>query len=753
MNKLDLVKLSMQCVRGDSPACAAACPFELDIRSFMEKMQTGKYDSAYKIYSKAVIFPAIISHICPAACEKACVRSKVDAPVAISALERACCQFNLSKVSSSFIPDKKKKILVAGGGMAGLGAAVRLSQRGYHVQLVESRSELGGSLWNIDETRLPRADLIAEMNGLSQNKFLTVQLGRRLENLDDYIFDAAFLAIGDTRGITGIDGRSGIFTMESMQDRISNPIESICAGMKMSLPIEAFLQSAKPVMKPELQSRYHPDTSQWKIKNPVLEHKKKDYTPEQVSQEAARCERCTCDACMKACEVLPYYYSDPVTVILDINGSINKTELTTKKGQKFINSCTFCGVCKKVCSYGIDFKEICLSAKQIMQENNDMPPVYHEFWINDMMDANSEESRLIKIPNDRKTVQYVFFPGCQMAGSDPLYVTGTYELLLRILKGNVGIMQMCCGIPAHWSGLTGKFEESLTMIRSAVKELGNPAVILACPSCLATFQEYLPQIQVYSLWDILKPENFPGRESTGKTVCVFDPCVSKDTVQIQKNIRNLVNHLGYHTEELSYPCEEAKCCGYGGHVYSANAKLFDKTVQSAAGLSDNEYVTYCVNCRDCFATQNKEASHILDYILFPNEERQHRNAPGISQRRINRLKAKQLLLKKFWNIDFEKEFKPQDEFVIHYSDKTADKLNELLILEDNIRKTLLYGKNSGHIIYDSKDGSFVCHLQQGFQTYYVQFIINDDGSYTVINAYKHRMKIMESTENAGRKTM
>ena len=42
-------------------------------------------------------------------------------------------------------------------------------------------------------------------------------------------------------------------------------------------------------------------------------------------------------------------------------------------------------------------------------------------------------------------------PGCQLAGSDPRYVTRTYEWL-RSKKPDAAIWMTCCGAPAEWAG-------------------------------------------------------------------------------------------------------------------------------------------------------------------------------------------------------------------------------------------------------------------------------------------------------------
>ncbi|MCL1896291.1 MAG: hypothetical protein FWG03_07085, partial [Clostridiales bacterium] len=63
-----------KCFKEDPPPCRCLCPFKLDVRSFTGKIARGKFDSAYREYRNAVLFPEIVSRICTAPCEAVCVR-------------------------------------------------------------------------------------------------------------------------------------------------------------------------------------------------------------------------------------------------------------------------------------------------------------------------------------------------------------------------------------------------------------------------------------------------------------------------------------------------------------------------------------------------------------------------------------------------------------------------------------------------------------------------------------------------------
>jgi Fe-S oxidoreductase len=116
----------------------------------------------------------------------------------------------------------------------------------------------------------------------------------------------------------------------------------------------------------------------------------------------------------------------------------------------------------------------------------------------------------VGIPGGKKTCTHLFFPGCQLGASDPRYVTKTYEALLKKLP-QTGIMLGCCGVPAVWSGDRELQDKKMAALKRALKALGEPTVILACPTCIKTFKEYLPEIKTKFVYDYLEPKAVEGK--------------------------------------------------------------------------------------------------------------------------------------------------------------------------------------------------------------------------------------------------
>ena len=138
--------LTEKCCQNEPPFCQAVCPFRLDVKGMEEKWKKGRFNAAYRTYQNTVGFPAIVEKLCPRPCEKACARGRVDRAVSIGLLERATVEHAKRKTPNAYnLPPKGKRIAIVGGGLSGLGCALRLCNKKYDVTVFESGTVLGGS--------------------------------------------------------------------------------------------------------------------------------------------------------------------------------------------------------------------------------------------------------------------------------------------------------------------------------------------------------------------------------------------------------------------------------------------------------------------------------------------------------------------------------------------------------------------------------------------------------------------------------
>ena len=90
MEQADLRSWERQCTQDDMPKCRAACPLQMDVRPFLERMAHGDTPGARKVLERHLPLPGVLGRICEHPCETACVRQELGGPLAVGALERVC---------------------------------------------------------------------------------------------------------------------------------------------------------------------------------------------------------------------------------------------------------------------------------------------------------------------------------------------------------------------------------------------------------------------------------------------------------------------------------------------------------------------------------------------------------------------------------------------------------------------------------------------------------------------------------------
>ncbi|MGD0313771.1 MAG: NAD(P)-binding protein [Acidimicrobiales bacterium] len=184
------------------PPCNNACPAGENIQQWLYRAEPGDYESAWRQLVEDNPFPAVMGRICYHPCETACNRAQLDEAVGINSVERFLGDLALER-GWSLPPtnsDSGKRVLVIGGGPAGLSATYHLRRSGHHVRLVDSSPMLGGMMrYGIPAYRLPRSILDAEIDRIIALG-VDVQLDHTVRDIEsertDGGFDAVFLAVG-----------------------------------------------------------------------------------------------------------------------------------------------------------------------------------------------------------------------------------------------------------------------------------------------------------------------------------------------------------------------------------------------------------------------------------------------------------------------------------------------------------------------------------------------------------------------------
>ena len=153
---------------GDCEApCRRICPADLDIPVMARHIVAGDLDAAVRTVRERLALPGILGYICPAPCQKGCVRAHDDGAVSIRELHKGVAEAasaNVATTARRAAPASGKLVAIIGAGPAGLSSAYYLSLLGYACTIIDEREEPGGMLrYGVDRATLPLAVLDQEI--------------------------------------------------------------------------------------------------------------------------------------------------------------------------------------------------------------------------------------------------------------------------------------------------------------------------------------------------------------------------------------------------------------------------------------------------------------------------------------------------------------------------------------------------------------------------------------------------------------
>lgn len=770
-----LLEIGDRCIHDEPPPCTAACPVHMDVIGFMTEIENGDFSKAYKLMEKKLPFAGIIGMICDHPCESCCVRQEPQDAIAISELEKAVIALGYAPPKRNIpIPKNKGRVAVAGGGLSGLTAACDLDKKGYQVVIYEKEDRIGGRIWKYEGANLGR-ETILEQLGVIEKNGIRVELNTILNesSLNEIVreYDAVFLGTGEWEKEIHADpdtfqvGDSSIFAGGRLVSGSDSVIHSVSTGRRAAISIDRYVGKVSLGASREREGVF--DTLlQYKVDAAEVSTRTKKtaaqaaggsasdvYSRDEASAEAGRCLKCRCDLCIRGCSHMQRFKISPDSYIRQINHN-ERIILGTHYANQMINSCTRCGLCREQCFLDIGMNEIIEETRISMVSKGKMPPSAHDFALRDMQFSNSSRFSMVKgLPKGSGANGYLFYPGCQLSATHSESIPGIYRHLEKIIPP-VGIYLGCCGAPADWAGRQDLVEENIAGIRQVWADNEHPVFILACPSCMAVFEKYLPEIKTTSLWEILDRYGLPERHARaeGLVLNIHDACTARYRPQVQESIRNIAASLGCSIREPAYTREKTKCCGYGGLVYYANRDQAEDFVRDRIGECQEDLLVYCAMCRDLFAGGGKRTYHILDLICCSDlEAAALRKKPTLSERQFNRSKLKRSLLEELLEETREKDHEPDYDFNLIIPEPVAAVMEERYILEEEVGKVIDHGRKKGERFFNPENSNYLARLRLEHITDWVRY--EEKGREVFVNSvYSHRMKaVEEETEELGGK--
>ena len=228
------VNEAKRCLNCPKKPCRSACPVQIDIPAFIERVANEDMEGAYQVLTASSALPAVCGRVCPqeTQCESKCVRGIKGEPVGIGRLERFVADWHREHVQDTPVAPAPNghKVAVIGAGPSGLTAAGDLAKLGYKVTIYEALHLAGGVLvYGIPEFRLPKVIVQKEIDGLKAmgvdietnmviGKVLTI------DELFEMGFEAVYVASGaGLPRFMGIPGESlkGVYSANEYLTRIN----------------------------------------------------------------------------------------------------------------------------------------------------------------------------------------------------------------------------------------------------------------------------------------------------------------------------------------------------------------------------------------------------------------------------------------------------------------------------------------------------------------------------------------------------
>jgi Fe-S oxidoreductase len=99
---------------------------------------------------------------------------------------------------------------------------------------------------------------------------------------------------------------------------------------------------------------------------------------------------------------------------------------------------------------------------------------------------------------------------------------------------------------------------------------------------------------------------------------VHDPCSTRQELDLQNTIRNLIRTSGHEVVELEHSKESTYCCGLGGMAFEVAPELSAQKARRIISDTEHDLVTYCASCHGNQTMQGARVIHVLDLIFDNN---------------------------------------------------------------------------------------------------------------------------------------
>lgn len=328
-------------------------------------------------------------------------------------------------------------------------------------------------------------------------------------------------------------------------------------------------------------------------------------------------DKCTgCKICMKGCPMLDKFCENPK----DLLASLAEKKSFSKE---MLYSCMLCGYCAEVCPADVSFNDLFFRYREDLNTSckGKLPKDLNLGGVGLHQSLSFSGVFSKRLSSGKSTV---FFPGCSLMGAKPQTVIDVNSYLDKEL-GGCELMTYCCGKPTRYMGKNDKFFGYIEEIQKQIDGNGVKTVVAGCLNCYKTLGEFLKNVEVLSLWNVL--DGLGTAESVkcdfremGIKPTLHDPCATRKDEDVQAAVRSIMDRIGMDYYEMDFNRRETLCCGAGAMVGVSQKEIAEGHMKRRCSEAKSEYVvTYCQECTESFMKQDMKSFHILD-LLFGDYE-------------------------------------------------------------------------------------------------------------------------------------
>lgn len=149
-----------RCLLCKNPRCRTNCPIDTPIPEIISLYKEGNIQEAGEILFKNNPLSVVCALVCPHEdqCKGNCIRGIKGEPIRFHEIEAEISGKYLDDLKLENVPKNKDRVVIVGGGPAGITIAFILAQKGYKVTIFDAHDRIGGVLrYGIPEYRLQKS--------------------------------------------------------------------------------------------------------------------------------------------------------------------------------------------------------------------------------------------------------------------------------------------------------------------------------------------------------------------------------------------------------------------------------------------------------------------------------------------------------------------------------------------------------------------------------------------------------------------